>query len=302
MDPLGLKRLTGVQNKPEPLMEVKKSEDKDDYKLLHKLEELEEENKRLRNQLLNLQFRSSFPLSIVLLSVGGAALLAAYAYDSLILTFTGLGLILWGAVVFYSLPRKMISEKTLYSSVTIIRSLSSIIQNLGYKGRAIFFYPNTLSGLANGYVFIPADDKIELPTEDKFVKEEFMIDNGLLIPAHAQSIVRLFEHELNTNLLTLELADVQSKIEQFFVEDLRMIDGIKFDVRSDMITVTIESSNMAHICREVNNFDENHLGCPLCSSLALMLSRVVNIPVIIEETATGSEKIRTRYRLLENGI
>lgn len=298
MDPLGLKRLNGIEEAKEIGVIDKKASESELFK---KLEVLENENRRLRSSLWNIQFRSSFSLSIVLLSIGGVALLSSYAYDSLTLTFIGLGLILWGAVIFYALPKRVISEKSIFSSISIINSLSTLIQNLGYKGRAIFLHPNTLSGLSNGYVFISTDN-LELPDEEELLKEEFMLKNGLLIPAPSHNMVRLLETELNTNLLTIEVAELQSKVEQFLVEDLRIIDSIKFDIDNNIITVIMNGSNAAHMCRTVNSFDKNHLGCILCSSIALMFSKVTGMPVSIDNSIATSEYIKTTYRLLNEDV
>ncbi|GIU71174.1 MAG: hypothetical protein KatS3mg003_0653 [Candidatus Nitrosocaldaceae archaeon] len=290
MDPLNLKNSR---------LDIKKDE-KDIEGLVSRLESLEKENRELRSRLYKLQYRGSFLISIILTSLGGVSLLSAYAYNSLVLTFIGLGLVLFGSVIFYALPNRSIPVKSLHSTISIIRSLSSILNNLGYKGRAIFLYPTTLSGLANGYTFIPKDSNI-LPSEDRLNREEFFHNNGLLIPAHAQSMVKLLEDSLDTNLLTLELPELIAKVEQFFIEDLRIIDNITFDIKDDMITVKIDSKEMADICRKVNSFDDNHLGCIICSSLALMISKVTGIPVVIEESRASVEKIKTTYKLLENG-
>lgn len=292
MDPLGLKKLnTSIK---EEVKGVKEDE------LLLKIKELEKENKNLRSRLWNIEYRGSFPLSMILISIGGLSLLLAYAYESLVLTFIGLGLVLWGSVIFYALPKRFISDKNLFESISMLRALSSVIQNLGYKGKAVFLYPNTLEGLSNGYLFIPINDT-KLPDEDEINKGNFMLRDGLLIPAHSQSIVKLLEDELNTNLLMLELAEMHSKVEEFFIEDLRIVDSINFDVKGNIVSVTIDGTNAAEICRRVNSFDTNSIGCPLCSSIALMLSKVTNTPVIIDETRVGSERIKTRYRLFENG-
>lgn len=45
----------------------------------------------------------------------------------------------------------------------------------------------------------------------------------MFIPAYAQSMVRLLEDSLNTNLLTIELSEFIAKVKQIFIEDLRII-------------------------------------------------------------------------------
>ncbi|GIU71189.1 MAG: hypothetical protein KatS3mg003_0668 [Candidatus Nitrosocaldaceae archaeon] len=117
MDPLNLKNSR---------LDIKKDE-KDIEGLVSRLESLEKENRELRSRLYKLQYRGSFLISIILTSLGGVSLLSAYAYNSLVLTFIGLGLVLFGSVIFYALPNRSIPVKSLHSTISIIRSLSSIL-------------------------------------------------------------------------------------------------------------------------------------------------------------------------------
>ncbi|GIU71714.1 MAG: hypothetical protein KatS3mg003_1193 [Candidatus Nitrosocaldaceae archaeon] len=296
MDPLDLSKLKNNSD----VVDIKEARRSKEHDLLDKINNLEKENRLLKSRLAKLEYRGSLPLSIILLSIGGLLLLFSYAYESLILTFIGLGLVVWGSILFYSLPKRFVDEKSLVESISIIKSLSYAINAMGYKGKAIFFYPNTLSGLANGYMFIPSDHNV-MP-DITILNEESKIDDGLLIPAHAQSIVKLLEEEFNTNLLMLELAELQNRVEQFFVEELRIIDSIRFSIKEDIITVVIEGNTIVDICKHIKSFDINNIGCPLCASLALMISKVTGIPVTIEDTNVGLEKVKIVYRLLENGV
>lgn len=278
------------------------NKDKQEQELLDKIKELENINDDLQKQIRRLKYRGSFPLSIIILSLGALALLFSYIYEALILTFIGIALTIWGSVLFYALPVKFVSNKSLYGSIGSVNTLNNILENLNYKGKAIFLYPNTLRGIANGYIFIAKDNDQRLPSNELLAKERFMYEEGLLIPAHSKSIVKLFEEKYNTNLLLLNLEELFSKLEEFFVEDLRIVDNIKFHNDKNIITMVAEDANMAYICKNVNLHDKNNIGCYLCSSIALMISKVTNMPVIIENTSASNVKIKSVYRVLENGI
>src|SRR5437870_6370860 len=62
---------------------------------------LQSENLVLRKRLWRLQNRSTIPAGIILSSVGAASLLFSYLWNSLILTFIGLGIVLWGILIIY---------------------------------------------------------------------------------------------------------------------------------------------------------------------------------------------------------
>ncbi|MEM2856686.1 MAG: hypothetical protein QW416_06260 [Candidatus Nitrosocaldaceae archaeon] len=285
------------------MAQLKRDEEyKDIEKVIDKISRLEEDNIKLRKELTEIRRRGQLPISIILLSLGALSLIVSYIYEVLILTFIGLGLILFGAVIFYSLPSRFISDKALSLSIDATKSLVYIIQNLGYKGRAVFLYPNTLDGLSKGIIFIPVNDGIDLPNEDELAKMQFMYKEGIAIPSHANSIIKSLEETLNINLIMVDIAELNTKLKQFFVDELRVIDDINIKVENDEIMMNINGKSASEICRSISMVDKNNLGCPFCASVAFMISKITGSPVIIEENRAGSERIKTRYLLLRDGV
>jgi len=84
--------------------------------------------------------------SVTLLGVGAAVLIASFIYVSQILAFIGLSLMFWGALLLYIQPgeytRKALLDAT---ALTSLEALSQIMQELNYKGKAIYLPPKYCS-------------------------------------------------------------------------------------------------------------------------------------------------------------
>jgi hypothetical protein len=83
--------------------------------------------------------------SWTLLGVGVAALIISIIYASSILTFIGLGLLFWGAILLYirdqEYTRKVLLDASVLPSLTTINQL---VQKLNYKGNAVYLPPKYL--------------------------------------------------------------------------------------------------------------------------------------------------------------
>jgi len=83
--------------------------------------------------------------SWTLLGVGVAALITSIIYASSILTFIGLGLLFWGAILLYirdqEYTRKVLLDASVLPSLTTINQL---VQKLNYKGNAVYLPPKYL--------------------------------------------------------------------------------------------------------------------------------------------------------------
>jgi len=271
--------------------------------LIRRASELESENQSLRERIWRLQYRGTFPLSLGFISAGSVLLFFSYMYSTMILTFVGLGLAVWGALIFYASPSRYVPEHLVNSSsLSMIKSLDSIVAGMGYRGRTIFLHPRYLKGLAQGYVFIPYEG-VRLPSDEQQAKEKLFYDEpkGIFVVAPSQGLVEIFEQELNTNFAMVDLEYIQEKLPKLLIEDLKMLDKISIESDEKMIRVEIIGESCARLCdmigRETNLGD--HLGCPICSALALIASKVSGRPVTIKDNFVTNNKIKTTYEILD---
>jgi hypothetical protein len=271
--------------------------------LLERLGALEAENLLLKQKVWNLKYRGTIPIGIILTIAGGISLALAYVYSSLIPTFIGLGLTFWGAVILYITSSKYIPEVILNSfPVSMVKSIDSIIHGMGCKGRPVFLYPKHLKGLIHGYVFIPFDNSVTIPNVESISMDRVFYDEprGVLMPAPSQGLVELFEKELNVNFASADFTYVKEILPKLLTDDLKIIDKLSIEDNNNQVHVRIVSQSWAHICSSISRETRigNHLGCPLCSAIALVISKTKGKLTVIQNNKVIDDMIETNYLVL----
>lgn len=269
-----------------------------------RLQELELENIYLEQRLRKLKYRGTRAIGLMLTSIGGTALLISYFSSSLVLTYIGLGLTLWGAIVFYVVPwRNTPEEITQVVTSGMIKTLDVLLVSIGYTGRTIFHYKKDEAGQAQGYMFIPYDNIHELPSDEEFAKRHVFYDipKGISLIAPSQSLVELFERELDVNFATVDLAYVRENLPRLLSKDLKYVDNFAISNIDNFMQVKITGRSCAYTCDLINKQTHvgNHLGCPLCAALALVFSKVTGKPVVIEKSIVMNNSIETIYVSLD---
>ncbi len=274
---------------------------KQDYlnPLEKRIKALELENSVLKRKFWKLTYKGTKTISILLLLVGGTSLITSYVYNSVILAFVGLGLVLWGAVVFSALPFRQVPASVIYPfMVDTIKTLDYILVSMSYKGRTIFHHLKDQNGQTQGYLFIPYENTYEIPN-DLIVKERMFYDapKGISIVAPSQGLLELFESELDVDFETVDLNYLRERLSKLLTEDLKLIDNLSIENSEGVTKVKIFGKTSAHICDSINKQTElgNHLGCPLCSAFGLIVSKVVGKPVTIKESNVINDCIQTSY-------
>ncbi len=272
--------------------------------LKDRVKELESENVDLERKLRKLKYRGTRAVGIILTSAGGAGLAISYFSNSLVLTFIGLGLTLWGALIFYVVPwRNTPEEITQVVTLRLIKTLDVLLVSIGYRGRTIFHYKKDGEGQVQGYMFIPCDSVYKLPSDEELAKHHVFYDTpkGISIIAPSQGLVELFERELDVNFATVDLAYVRENLPRLLSKDLKYVDNFSIENVDDVIQVKITGRSCAYTCDLVNKQTHlgNHLGCPLCAALALVFSKATGKPVVIKESIVMNNSIETIYISLD---
>ena len=257
---------------------------------------------------MNLQFTSTLAIGIALIAAGGASLVVSYIFSSVILTLAGLGLVFWGVTILYISPTKYVPENVLgLLSLSTIKSIDRMLINMNYRGKTIFVHPRHLKGLAQGYVFIPYDSSFRgsLPNEEQLAEERMLYEDpkGIFMVAPSQGLVDLVEKELDVNLATVDMEYFKENVPRLLTNNIRIIDSIVIQDPAGSVRIDVVGDSAAKLCKAVSKetLIGNHFGCPLCSSVALMVSKVVGKPVAIQESKANDIEgtIATTYRIID---
>ena len=272
--------------------------------LERRIKKLEFDHFDLKKKLWRLRYQGTRSIAIILICVGGVSLMTSYLYSSLILTFIGLGLALWGAVIFYVVPSRYVPEQMIYAiALHMTKTLDSILVGLGYKGEAIFYQRQYQDGLSQGYMFIPFDNVYKISKISEFTQEKIFYDNpkGISIFAPSQGLVELFERELNVNFKDVDLAYVQQNLTRLLIENLNLIDDLLIENSNGIIHTRIRGKACAYNCDCISDQTElgSHLGCPLCAAMALIISKITGKSVTIKETTVKNDVMETSYVVLD---
>ena len=275
---------------------------------IERLAEVQGEGKALASKHGKMQFTGTHKIGFAMMGAGGIALGASYFTSSVVMMLSGLGLIFWGLIMLYISPQRYLPEKIFGSlAVSNTKSIDRLLVSLNYNGRTIFLYPKHLKGLSQGYVFIPHEQMEEsaLPSDEALAEEKLVYENprGIFMVAPSNGLVELVENEMDLNLATVELPYIRDVIPKFVVNNLRMVDSMTVEEERDSIHVVMEGESAARVCQTISSETSigRHFGCPLCSSIALMISKVTGKPVFIEETKVDevNSTISSTYRMVK---
>lgn len=242
----------------------------------------------------------------ILALVGILALVFSIAYVSSILAFIGLGLTFWGFLLLYLKHERYVKSTLLDSTTTTsLETLSKIIAELDYKGKAVYLPPKYLKDFKSGILYIPKKQEVRIPIVGEVSEEKTFLKNpnGLCIAPLGLGLTNLFEEELGTDFVGADLRYLQNNLPRILIENLEIAQDIEIKTESNLVQIKLVDSIFKDVCREASKFSNicNSIGCPLCSSLACALSRTTGKPIAIEKTecSENGKIINVQYRILE---
>jgi len=245
-------------------------------------------------------------VAYALLLSGTIALITSIVYSSSILAFTGLGLTFWGALLLYIKPTKYVKASLLDSTaISSLKTIDQIITDLNYKGKAIYLPPRYLKDPKGGKVFIPSKKTLSIPPAEEIAEEKVFLKNpkGMYLTPPGLDLVNLYENELGKDFTQVDLNYLQNNLPKLFIEDLEIAENLEINIESNMIKVKITGSINKSLCNEVRKLPNicSSFACPLCSSIAIALTRTTGKSIIIEKTEVpeDGETIEASFRLLE---
>jgi len=241
-------------------------------------------------------------LGLGVTSLGAVCLIISYLTSSTILTFIGLGLTLWGLLLIYvtqssSIPRRVFDVL----SFSMMKSIDAIVDELYHGDSVVHFYHANRNGLAQGYIYFThrpngaVQDYVQLNTQEISQNDS----GGTSILSPSQGLLDLFEKKLNVNLATIDFPFLERTLPDILVEELKLVDYFLIEANDDTFAIRFSGEPSVHLCKLINEKSKigYRIGCPVCSVLALALSKFTGRPIRIKQTISegdGSD-IRTIY-------
>jgi len=265
-------------------------------------------------------------VGLAMLLLGLITLLLAIAYSSIIPAFIGLGLTFWGIILLYIQTEEYTKNTILNATATsLLTTLNQTIQELDYKGKAVYLPPKYLNDPEATKAYIPRLRTGKLPPPEQTQKLEAQASprnaQGMLITPPGAELTRLFEKTLGTAFTQMNLDDLQQALPKLLIEDLELATDLEIqqtsstvnrpvdpmitqvEIKHDRIHVKITSSAYADTCKTAQQLPTIHanIGCPLTSAIACAIAKTTGKPTTIEnqQTSKDGQTTETEYRILE---
>lgn len=241
-------------------------------------------------------------ICLIFLFVGIPILAMSIYFESTSLALIGLTLIFWSSLFFVVLNdayiKKELTNLMLSSSLTTIKEM---VNYFNYKEKGIYIpiqresYLITFLDIKNEFIYLT---KTELSYE-KIIEEAIMKNPpGLRIIPPGLSIANYVDKKLNYILNSFSINDISEHIFPILINDLEIAEKIEIKIEDKNIAVTLTSSICNETCIELTNDSlMQSIGCPICSSIACILLRVVNKPLSIVSCQTEKNSVKIGYHI-----
>jgi hypothetical protein len=248
-------------------------------------------------------------LSSILITMGAIALFISIIYTSSILAFIGLGLLFWGITFTYIRSGEYVKKILLDTTASSQQAtLNHIIQELQYKGNAIYLPPKYFRNPEVHKVYISEQKNGGLPRLEQTQEheQEFLIEKppGVLFTPPGAELSKLFETTLGTNFTKVGLQYLQQNMPKLFIEDLEIAKDFEIEIEDNKIRVKIHDSvySSSDIETEESLPIHSTLDSPLSSAIACTLAKTTGKPIIIEkqQTSEDGKDVTIEYRTIDD--
>jgi len=244
-------------------------------------------------------------IGILLFLVGASSIISSIIYTSSILAFIGLGLTFWGALLLYITPVRYVRKDLLSSSlISSLSAMDALLNELDYQGNGIYMPPATLKEIRGGAVFVPATNSTDIPSSEELAEGKVILKNpnGIRLVPPGLQITNLLETEMKTEFTKVDLDYLQNNLAKALIEDLETVEDFEMETNNNTVHIKMtrpiyadlyKQEKLQNVCQRV--------GCPLCSAIAIILTRTTGKPTRIQKIQFNKEEniVEADYQILE---
>jgi hypothetical protein len=221
-------------------------------------------------------------ISNIIFIFGIILLATALDYNSRVTALIGTNLILIGAVLSYSRPKKFIRNEVLVNTLSNHSLLvSRLVVYMGYIGEPMLFSPRSLWGLHNVVTIIPKNTigkNIQVnETNEVYISEDF-----IQVPPSGIGLLKFIEHEFNINFTSLELINFGTKLDEILINGLDLVKKIEVNIAEDRVEVKLVKPISEAIIQDIIENNRIHYGDPILNSIGCMLAKITGKKIAIK--------------------
>jgi hypothetical protein len=242
---------------------------------------------------------------LILLVLGGLGTVSSILNQSTILAFVSLTLILWGCLFTLVLPSKYVKSEIMdHMSSSSLSAIDQIIKDLNLKGKPVYIpvprglYLPYLRGMKNEFVYIPEKDiEIEAALEQAFTRKP----KGLRLTPPGLALADLLETKSRLKFYDLETDTLIELLPTLITREAELAENLEISLKEGRAHTTIKNAACQDLCALASRMENicPYIGCPITSSIACILTRVTNRPIILESCLLRNNMIEAHYQILQ---
>lgn len=281
--------------------------------LMDRIQQLQLEVEKLKNELGNVKKPPSGKIAVAFLIPGVVALIFSILKEYQILAFIGLSLTFWGALFLFIKPIKYVRGNLLESTAaSTYLTVDRITKDLKFKGKSYYippypkdvYLPEHLKGLKEMIVFISADTEPGMPSIEEMARSKFLLENpnGICISPPGLGILDQIEKELKKDLTKMDLETLIEVLPPIIAENLNLAKEIEIKNEEKSVYVRIEDSIYKSLYSREQNLKSIHsLGCPLASAIACAIAKATGKITTIKKNriSPDTQTIEFWYNFVE---
>lgn len=206
-------------------------------------------------------------------------------YSNSIAALFAATLILWGGLLFYVKTSKCIKYEIVEKVFRDFTLLYENTTNISFTEKPVYFTEGSLEEIRSVRVKISAKE-----------------GNNFLITPPGDGLHRLIETEMGVNFSSVDLKDISKRLEDIIVYDLDLASSISIapSLEKKHISLTIED-NIFHSEDIQDGGVFVHIGDPLSSAIACIITRSTGNRIIIDSVKSERNKMDITFQILTRG-
>lgn len=256
----------------------------------------------VRRHHQRIEWKAKLKFEYVFLGFAILALTLSIIYQNTILTFIGLSLSLWGGLLLYVRPEGYVKKEVMESmSTSSLEAIDQITSELNLEGAAVYvpfqreLYLKYNLGFQNEFVYI---SKKNVETRDMIIQAFMQNGEGLRLSPTGLGLADLIQEKSGRDFQNLDLDSLADVLPPIITRELGIAEEFEMRVEENKARIRITKPITQKFCKETSHLSPN-VGCPICSSIACILTRTTIKPLTIEKCLIRNNTIEAQFHIFE---
>jgi uncharacterized protein YuzE len=258
---------------------------------------------KLKNQTRKHRFPTERIVAFGMLSVGGILTTTSLFYNSSFSAMVGLVLTLWGGILLYVTPGKLVLIELLNATAaSTMINVENVLKEANINGNGVYLPPRYLEDFESSLVFIRKETGNRLSSHQEVNAGKLHPSNrdDLFLVPPGLALSKLFEKELGMSFTEMNLDALMKKLPLLLVEDLEIAEDVEIKSQGNIITIEATNCIFNKLCDEIRKLEKTHAtaGCVFTSALACAIAKATGKPVAIQKEELVNEGKTARIEFL----